>query len=266
MMDLGMEDRLQKLGEEIKKANYKNCDKEYMAQLAEERINELQQRGVHYVDRFVQKLLERTVDKEAYLDILIEGRFAIILARNNFSDIEIEYAEKGLDIKARWNRKTVYFEITRKHPSEDDKRFSLPGAGPYWIKRAKSEDIIGKIQGKLRQLKPGEINIVVLWSDTPAWNQHVLGEAHSYIRQEIDDDSEKYNNLNGVLFTNGGGVNTTTLKQFYLFKNDKASKPLGIRLTKKLDSLHERDLKKLQREMGELAAAFKRLKSKQTKN
>ena len=34
-MGLGMEDRLQRLIEGIKKANYKDCDKEYMARLAE---------------------------------------------------------------------------------------------------------------------------------------------------------------------------------------------------------------------------------------
>jgi len=263
-MYLNMEDKLQRLVEGIKKADYRDCDKDHMARLAGERINELQQRGVYCIDRFIQKLLDRADDKEDYLDILMEGRFAIILARNNFSDIEIEYTEQGPDLKASWNKKIVYFEVTRKRPSEDDKLFSRPGAGAYSIKRAKSEDIIGKIQGKLRQLELGEINIVVLWSDTPAWNQHVLGEAHKYIIQEINDDPDKYNNLSGVLFTNGGGVNMATLKQFYLFKNDKASEPLGTRLTSKLKSLHEQDLKQLKKEHEELAAAVKcLLKAKQ---
>ena len=79
-----IKDRLQRLIEGIKKADYKDCDKEHIARLAEERINELQERGVYCVDRFVQKLLDRIGDKEEYLDILMEGRFAIILARNNF--------------------------------------------------------------------------------------------------------------------------------------------------------------------------------------
>jgi hypothetical protein len=90
---------------------------------------------------------------QEYLDILMEGRFAIVLARNNFSDIEIEYCDKGPDVKARWNRKTVYFEVTRKRPSEDDERFSHTGSGAYWVKSAESKDIISKIQGKLCQLK-----------------------------------------------------------------------------------------------------------------
>ncbi|GAG11158.1 unnamed protein product, partial [marine sediment metagenome] len=38
-----------------------------------------------------------------------------------------------------------------------------------------------------------------------------------------------------------------TLEQFSLFKIDKASKLLGVRLTKKLESLHEMDVKKFQK-------------------
>ena len=253
--------RLQRLIEGIKKANYKDCDKEYIARRVEERINELQQRGVNCVDRFVQKLLDRIGDKEAYFDILMEGRFAIILARNNFLDIEIEYTQKGPDLKARWNRKTVYFEVTRKRPSEDDKLFSKPGAGAYWVKPAESEEIIGKIQGKLPQLMPDEINIVVLWSDTSTWNHAVLGEAHKYIEQEINQNPEMYKKLSGILFTEGGGVSPTRLTPFQLFKNYKASNPLGTRLASKLKYLYERDPKQVKRDFEELADALQRLKS-----
>lgn len=251
--------RLQRLIEEIKKADWEDCDKEYMARLAEERIDELQQSGVNCVDRFVHKLLDRIGDKEQYFDILMEGRFAIILARNNFSDIEIEYCDKGPDLKSRWNRKTVYFEVTRKRPSEDDKLFSQPGA--HWAKHSKSEDIIGKIQGKLPQLKPGEINIVVLWSDTLAWNQVVLREAHKDIQQEFDQNPEAYKKLSGILFTEGGGVSPERLTPFCLFRNDRASKPLKPRLARKLKSLYERNPEQLKREFEELAEAIQRLRS-----
>jgi hypothetical protein len=257
-----IKERLQGLIEGIKKAGWRDCDKEHMARLAEERINELQKRGVYCVDRFVSKLLGSIGGKEAYLDILMEGRFAIILARSGFSNIHIEYCDKGMDIKANWNRKTIYFDVTRKRPSEDDKRFSHPGAGAYWVKLAESEDIIGKIQGKLPQLKPSEINIVVLWGDTPAWSQVVLGEAHKYIKQEICDDPNRYKDLSAILFTPGGFVNSVTLKQFYLFENDKASKPLRPRLANKLESLHEKNPKQLKREFEELAASFKQLVDK----
>ncbi len=253
--------RLQRLIEGIKKADWKDCDKEYMARLAEERIDELQQSGVNCVDRFVQKLLDRIGDKEEYLDILMEGRFAIILARNNFSDIEIEYAKSGPDLKARWDRKAVYFEVTRKRPSGDDKLFSHPGAGPYWVKLAESQDIIGKIQGKLPQLKAGEINVVVLWSDTPAWSQYDLGKAHKDIQREFDQNPETYKKLSGVLFTEGGGVSPQRLTPFCLFRNSRASKPLKPRLARKLESLYERNPEQMKREFEELAHAVQRLRS-----
>ena len=255
-----IEDRLQRLIERIKKADYKDSDNEHMARLAKERINELQQRGVHCVDRFVQKLLDRVNDKEAYLDILMEGRFAIILARNNFSHVHIEYADGCPDLKADWNKYTVYFEVTRKRPSEDNELFSQPGG--HFTKHARIENIISKIQEKMGQLQCGEVNIVVIWSDAIAWHRFALGKAFGYIKQEICDDPTRYKDLSAILFTKGGGVSPERLTPFQLFKNDKASNPLGTRLARKLESLYERNPKQLQREFEELTAALKRLDDK----
>ncbi|MFC1981466.1 hypothetical protein ACFLVN_04395, partial [Chloroflexota bacterium] len=226
--------------------------------LVKERINELQQRGVCCIDRFLQKLFDSAHNKEDYLDILMEGRFAIILARNKFSEIHIEYWEKGPDIKANWNRNMIYFEVTRKRPNEEDEKVQNTAA---FVSLGSTENIISKIQGKLRQLQSDEINIVVISSDTISWNQHQLEKAFECIRQEIRDDPEKYKDLGSVLFTNGGGVYTATSKQFYLFKNDVASKRIRNRLTKKLESIHEQNPKKLQKEWEDIAAAMKRLAS-----
>lgn len=249
-------ERLQGLTERMKQLGYND----YMVERVKERVGELQKRGVNCVDRFVQKLLDRIGDKEAYLDILMEGRFAIILARNNFSDIEIEYAEKGPDLKARYNRKTVYFEVTRKRPSEDNELFSQPGG--HFTKHARIENIISKIQEKMGQLQCGEVNIVAVWSDAIAWHQSALGKAFGYIKQEIYDDPTRYKDLSAILFTEGGGVSPERLTPFQLFKNDKASNPLGTRFARKLESLYERNPKQLQREFEELAAALKRLDDK----
>ncbi|MFH1382157.1 MAG: hypothetical protein ABIH70_04600 [Chloroflexota bacterium] len=252
-----IKEKLQKLIERIRLM--KEVDNDHVIKLAKERINELQQRGIHGIDKFLQKLVDRANNKEDYLDILMEGRFAIILARNGFSDIEIEYCEKGPDLKAGWNRETVYFEVTRRRPSEDEKQSSSSGRGVYAVKRAKSEDIIGKIQGELHHLKGTEINIVVLWSDTAEWNENTVREAQKYIEEEICDDPNRYKVLGGILFTTGG-YKYSTHEQFFLFENNKASKPLEFRLIKKLKSLHEQDLKQLKREQRELEAAFKRLR------
>jgi len=244
--------RLQKLIEKMERLGYND----YMRKRAEERVNELRQRGVCGVDKFVQKLIDRVNDKEAYLDILMEGRFAVILARNKFSKIFIEYGEEGPDLKADYNRRTVYFEVTRRRPSGDEWA-EQPEAS--FASADKAENIISRIQEKIRQLQSGQTNIVVIWSDTINLLPPDLKEAFEYIKQEIIDDPEKYKNLSGVLFTEGGGVDVATLKQFYLFKNGNASKPLKTRLTRKLESLHEQNLKQLQREMEELVAAFKKM-------
>lgn len=250
-----IEDRLQRLIERIKQADYKDSDNEHMARLAKERINELQQRGVHCVDKFVRKLLDRVNDKEAYLDILMEGRFVVILARNNFSNIQIEYSDKGPDLKADWNRNTIYFEVTRRHSEVDG--WAEPAEAAFVLSDTVKKTI-DRIKRKLSQLQSSEINIVVIWSDTPKLLSQDVAEAFEHIKQ---DDSEKCKDLSGVLYTEGGGVELATLKEYYLFENEEASKSLGPRLIRKLKSLHERDINQVQRENEELGAALRRLKA-----
>jgi hypothetical protein len=91
----------------------------------------------------------------------------------------------------------------------------------------------------MSQLQSGETNIVVIWSDTVRLSQHELEEAFEYIKQEIEQNPGTYKDLSAILFTQGEESHRTTLKKFYLFKNDRASKPLEICLTKKLESLSE---------------------------
>jgi len=249
-----IKEKLQNLIERIRVM--KEIDANYVVMRVKRLVDKLQQRGICSIDKFLQKLFDSAHNKEDYLDILMEGRFAIILARNKFSEIHIEYCEAGPDLKANYNDNTVYFEITRRRPTEDDQAIQSRAA---FVSRDRAENIISKIQGKLRQLQNDEINIVVVWSDTIRLSQHELEKAFEYIKQEIKDDPEKYKDLGGVLFTEGGGVDVATLKQFYLFKNDNASKPLGTRLAEKLESLHEQNPKKLQKEWEAIAAAIKRL-------
>jgi len=206
-------------------------------------VNELQREGVHGVDEFIQKLLNNIDNEESYRDIDKEGRFAIVLVRNGFSEVifvkeDIEH--KLPDLKAIWNRNTVYFEITRKRTVEDE--WAEPLEDPK-LPSNKTANIVGKIKAKLKQLMPNEINIVVFWSSTLAVQKTEMEEALTLIM----NDPKNYRDLSGVLFTEDGGVSIPTLEQFYLFKNDKASKLLGVRLTKKLESLHEIDVKKFQK-------------------
>jgi len=204
-------------------------------------IDELQRRNVHGIDAFLRRLQERVNDRQDYLDISKEGRFAVILSRNGFSQIHIEYSRQGPDLKANYNRQTVYFEVTRKRPKEDEWAESSDFDA---VESDRPENIISKIQEKLRQFSDEQRNVVVYWSSTISVMPLELQEAFTYIQQEIDTDSQRYQKLSGILFTDEG-IDLPTLKQFYLFKNDKASKPLGIRLARKLESLHEQGPKKL---------------------
>ena len=223
-----------KLIEKIKKSGYDN----YTQKLTEQVFTELQQEVVCGMDSFLRKLSQRTTNREEYRDILMEGRISIILAKKGFSKITFireNRSHKLPDIKADYNGDTIYFEITRKRPNEDDERFQQLGA--HWVSTFEPESIIGKIQEKLPQLKSGEINIVVLCSETVKLGRPDVEEAFKYIRQEIYNDPEKYKQLSAVILTESVVEFAKEPWGFNLFKNGSASKRLGTCLTKKLESL-----------------------------
>lgn len=250
-----IKDRLQKLIERMKQLGYNS----YMIRRAKQLVNELEQIGVYSIDKFVKKLsdqVNRKQEYQEYLDILREGRFAIVLAKNQFSQITFikEKQEQRLpDIRASYARHTIYFEVTRRRPRQDDLAVQSKVA---IVSRDRAENIISKIQSKMSQLQSGETNIVVFWSDTVTVDKYAMENAFEKIKEESKQDPRKYEALSGVLLVESA---ETVFGKSYLFKNDKASKPLGTRLTRKLEFLHEQNLKQLQREMEELVAAFKKM-------
>lgn len=235
---------LQKLIGRMKEIGYKSFKMSRLKGM----VNELQRKGVYGVDKFIQKLLDSVNNEKTYADILKEGRFAIILARNGFSGvtfIEEDKKHKLPDIKANYNRSEVYFEVTRKRSKVDEwaeqpEDVELPSAEP--------EDIISKIQRKMGQLIDDKINILVFWSDTLAVDKLDMKEAFEYIQQEIGQGGGVYKKLSGILFFDEGGFSIPTMKQCYLFKNEKALKPIGLRLSRRLDCLNEKSPNQLKRE------------------
>jgi len=222
-------------------------------------ISELQKRAVGGLDKLLKILSQRLSNKEEYSDILREGRFARILARNGFKQIEIEYAKKATDVKATYNRRTVYFEITRKRENEEDNAIHQSKEGVGWILPYRVENLLSTIQGKLRQLKDRELNIVVLWSDTVSLNNREFEETIKCIQQEIDTAPQIYRRMSGILFTTGGvSYSYGTPKQFHPFSNDKADVRLPNRLASKLQSMTEEDPRKLHKEYEGLVAAMKK--------
>jgi len=244
---------LDKLCNKMARTGYANFDIRRVKEL----IEELQRGGIQGTAAFTRILSDRVANRQEYLDITKEGRFARILSRNGFSQIHIEYSPQGPDVKADYNRQTVYFEVTRVRPDEEDDNWEQSEASFVGSKSA--ENILQKIQDKLGQLLDGEINIVVYWSSTVQVQATHVGDAFTYIQQEIEADPERYQKLSGVLFTEEEGIDMSTQKQYYLFENNKASLPLGIRLARKLKSLHTQDPKVLARRYKRLGEHFQQL-------
>jgi len=252
---------LNRLRDKMHQAGYSD----YMISRAVELVNELHQRGVQGLDRFVRKLSDNLGNKdngedyyESYLDILKEGRFAQILVRNGFKQVAIEYSQKGPDIKAAYNKRTVHFEITRKRENEEDDAIHQSKKGVGWISPYRIDNLRSTIQEEKGQLISGELNIVVLWSDTITVGHHQIEWAVEDIRREIEDDPDKYRKMSGILFTSGVSYPNGTPKQFLLFRNDKGDARLPNRLANKLQSMTEEDPRKLKGGHEDLAAAMRK--------
>lgn len=220
-------------------------------------INEIKILSVDGVDRWMRKII--TNARPECSDHIAALRFASALAKNNFTQIELEPFESGPDIKAKWNRRFMYFEVTRWRPEVDEWADDFD---PNKVTLTKVENIIEKIQNKNRQLINNEINVVVLWSDT--WKVEIQGveEAVKYIEQEITQNRGTYKKLSSILFTTGGLTYTcNTLKQFSIFKNKNAQKPINISLERKLERLSELNPKQLKEEHKEFTNIIKKAKS-----
>ncbi len=233
--------------------------KEIMISRLNHRIKKLNENKVVGIEPFLYKLLDRVSDKQEYLDILMEGRFALILTRNGFSQIHIEFSNQGPDIEAKYKGSTVYFEITRKRPDEQDEEWENPEAA--FVESASVGNVMRKIYSKMHQLINNEINIVVIWSDSIGFGEPEVKAAFEYVRSSINSDPNKYICLSGVLLTEGGGVDIATMQQFYLYKNNSARVLIPKKLALILEQLSERDSRKMRKEITDLEKSLKKLKN-----
>ncbi len=242
--------RISDLIGEMQEANYND----YMITRARKLIYDLKDKRVN-PERFIQRLINAVKNSsEEYIDIITEGRFALIIAKRGFSAIRLEYSDSGPDISAKWNRNVIYFEIKRIRPRQDDQKAH---ESVVWIDPVELT-IIGIIQEKMSQLLQGERNVFVIWSDTVDFLEEGMQNSWNYIRQEIDGNPGSYTKLSGILFTSGG-YRFSPLKQFRLYENTVASKRLGARLCRKLENLFENNPREVVDENNRLGREIKRL-------
>jgi hypothetical protein len=93
--------------------------KELIRKRSNEIIEELKAVSVCGIQRFIKRL-EIAPDDEEFLDILAQGRLALILSNNGFSGINMEPSKEGPDIMIASERDTFYLEIKRRRSKEED--------------------------------------------------------------------------------------------------------------------------------------------------
>jgi hypothetical protein len=207
-------------------------NQELIKKCSGEVVEELKAASVKGVGRFLSRL-KSAPDDEEKLDILAQGRFALILAHNGFDSVDLEPSDERPDIVLSYEANDVFFEIRRRRPRETD--FKLAETkGPLWGKQERDENVISLIKDKMPQLVPGEINIVVIWSNTVELGYPHIQEAFKSISKEIDAGTLK--KLSGLIFVDDPRLDLTLPNAINLFTNEKAEKLMPQSLVDRLSS------------------------------
>lgn len=201
---------------------------------SEEIINEINTAQMCGIERFIHRL-RIAPDDEEYLDILAQGRLALILNHNGFSCIELEPLKKGPDIRITSEGDTFYFEVKRRRPKEEDYEFA-ESEGASWVNFDKDNNVINLISGKLKQLLDGEINIVVIWSNTIMVGQPGIEEACKSISKEIVENTGSYAKFSGIVLVEDAKIDLRLPDDIYLFINGEATRLLPKPLVRKLST------------------------------
>ena len=171
-------------------------------------IDNLKERGIQNIVPFEKKIRSTIGCPLKFEDMFFEGKFVYSVAKqvNSVENIKFYPTDKtkGPDCKFDYKGNFVFFEFTRFRVDEK-LRESLALVQnqtklcniPYG-----HEEIWSKIKGKLDQLIPKEINLVVLYSSHDARGQHDFRyTVNKYLDDEINKELLKY--LSGVLFAEG---------------------------------------------------------------
>jgi len=246
-------DRLEKLTEKMKQSGYSA----YKIQRLCELVGELCEIGVNCLERFLQLLLDRVNSEQDYYDIFMEGRIALLLAKNGFQDLCLEFCEKGPDIKCMFEGSTLFFEVRRRRPIGNKWENDFVG----FIKPYPPENIVSMVDEKIGQLQKEEINIIAFWSDNIDFDRREIGQAAELIEKRILEKPEDYGDLSCLLYVSGG-YDMGTLQQCYAFPFRSSAKPPSQALIDKLNSSAEEELSIRQQHKSDLTVAFEKLKKK----
>jgi len=161
-----------------------------------------------------------------------------MLIQGGFSNVQIEPFDKGPDIKASCDGCILYFEVTRRRPTEADYIIEKT-KGPWWVSPEKDDTVIGKIRDELSQLINGEKNIIVVWSNTIKLGKPEVQQAFKSINEEIENNKEAFHKLSGVLLVQDEKIDLTMPEEIYFSPNNYASNQLPCWLINKLECILE---------------------------
>jgi len=107
---------------------------------------------------------------------------------------------------------------------EDDQELAKSG-GSVMASPVSTDSVNDIISEKLRQLQDGEINVLVIWSNTVKLGRPEIEEGFKNIRQEVKGTAVKYRKLSAIMLIQDETRDLAMLGKV-LFLNDSASRQL----------------------------------------
>lgn len=171
-------------------------------------IDILRKSGIQNIAPFEKKIRSTIGCPLEFEDMFFEGKFAYSVTKQLNSIENIKFyptgKTKGPDYKFDYKGNQIFIEFTRFRVDEELRKNLMISQSntkliniPYGY-----EEIWNKIKGKLIQLIPNEINLVVLYSSHDARGQHDFRHVtNNYLDNKINEGLLK--NLSGVLFAEG---------------------------------------------------------------
>lgn len=203
-------------------------------------------REVQNVDRWLREVEGNLADKEAYLDLWVQGWFARVFAYNNFPTIMNPQGKGGPDLLIESNATQVYVEVRRFREDYDEtKRLKDAVNKGKLVQYGNPEQdirrVLNAIQSKSKQGKGIPIStayVVAIYSHKESIEEIEFNLAVEELEKEAAQGGGQYSGIGAVLFYDRY-MNQSTHQLWYLWENPYANKQRRVSepIAKKLKSL-----------------------------
>lgn len=185
--------------------------------------------SIEGIPAYLRDLGNSIGDEQGFLDHFFEGKVTLGFATPDSAVVFRPCGAAGPDQRVDFAEKRMFVEVTRlredTHVTELLRAYHSKLVGyPHH-----EEGLRSKIEGKLRQAIPNEINLLVLFSESHAKEDTEFPEATSYLDREVRRGLHP--SLSAVVFASKWRRSGSQRYQSSLWRNPRATRPLPLDTT-----------------------------------